>query len=125
MLRKCCCFDLRTGSVLIAAVRLISWLLIFTAGAYLTLHLFVLNHRGMVSYTVMVNLEQNGKHKSCVYQSRVYAFEIICIQIEIVYLTIKDIIFCFSICSGIGDYSISNWNNSRATINHGCFETKK
>lgn len=60
MLRRCCCFDLRTGSVFIGALRLISWLLILTAGTYVCWQLFILGHRGMVHYTVMINLEENA-----------------------------------------------------------------
>ena len=61
MLTRCCCFDLRTGSAFIGALRLISWLLILTAGSYVCWQLFILGHRGMVHYTVMINLEENGK----------------------------------------------------------------
>ena len=59
---KCCfCFDLRTGCVLVAAFRLITWLLIFIAGSYVCWHLFILRHRGMVHYKVMMNLDENGE----------------------------------------------------------------
>ena len=61
MLKRCCCFDLRTGSVLIGALRLISWLVILIGVTYVVWQLFVLGHRGMVPFTVMQNLEENGK----------------------------------------------------------------
>jgi len=59
MLKRCCCFNLRMGSIWIAAIRLISWLFILTGSTYLCWQLFIMGHRGMVQYTVMVNLEEN------------------------------------------------------------------
>jgi hypothetical protein len=61
MLKRCCCFDLRTGSVWIGALRWFSWLFILLGSTYLCWQLFVLGHRGMVPFTVMQNLEDNGK----------------------------------------------------------------
>jgi len=59
MLKRCCCFDLRTGSVLIGAVRLMSWLIILTGISYVVWELFILRNSGMIHFKTMENLEQN------------------------------------------------------------------
>lgn len=60
ILRRCCfCFDIRAGSVVVASVRLISWLVIFTAAAYVWLHMFSLHNGGMFHYRARVNIEEN------------------------------------------------------------------
>ena len=64
MLKRCCCFDLRTGSVLIGAVRLMSWLIILTGISYVVWELFILRNSGMIHFKTMENLEQNGKFLS-------------------------------------------------------------
>ena len=61
LLRKCCCFDLRTGCFVTAIVRLISWVIVLTASVYTCLHVFSPDDRGMFHYRVILNIEKNGK----------------------------------------------------------------
>ena len=65
LLKKCCCFDLRTGCIVTAIVRLVSWVIVLTASVYTCLHVFSPDDRGMFHYRVIVNIEKNGKKKPC------------------------------------------------------------
>ena len=93
MLKRCCCFNLRMGSILIAAIRLISWLFILIGSTYLCWQLFIMGHRGMVQYTVMVNLEENGKlfvwWKLFCLDNNHYDFHVILLQNLFSYFSIR------------------------------------
>jgi len=60
LLRKCCCFDLRTGCFVTAMVRLVSWVIVLTASVYTCLHVFSPDDRGMFHYRVILNIEKNA-----------------------------------------------------------------
>jgi len=60
LMRRCCCFDLRTGCIVMAIVRLISWVVIFTALVYTCLHVFSPDDKGLFHYKVIINIENNA-----------------------------------------------------------------
>ena len=61
LMRRCCCFDLRTGCIVMAIVRLITWVIILTASVYTCLHVFSPDDKGLFHYKVIINIEKNGK----------------------------------------------------------------
>ena len=61
LMRRCCCFDLRTGCIVMAIVRLITWVIILTASVYTCLHVFSPDDKGLFHYKVIINIEKNVK----------------------------------------------------------------
>ena len=61
LMQRCCCFDLRTGCIVMAIVRLITWVIILTASVYTCLHVFSPDDKGLFHYKVIINIEKNGK----------------------------------------------------------------
>ena len=61
MLRRCCfCFDLYKGSLLVAALRLAVWLLIFIGTLWVTVQVFSAD-RGVIVYQAWLDIEQKGE----------------------------------------------------------------
>jgi len=59
LMQKCCCLDLRSGSIFIAIVRLLHWVVILTASVYTCLHVFGPSE-GLFHYKVIINIEKNA-----------------------------------------------------------------
>lgn len=60
LMRKCCCFDLRSGCIVTAIIRLLSWIVVLTAAVYTCLHVFSPDDRGLFHYRVIINIEKNA-----------------------------------------------------------------
>jgi len=60
LIRKCCCLDLRTGCIVTAVVRLLSWIIVLTASVYTCLHVFSPDDKGLFHYRVIINIEKNA-----------------------------------------------------------------
>ena len=113
MLKRCCCFDLRTGSVLIGAVRLMSWLIILTGISYVVWELFILRNSGMIHFKTMENLEQNGKFLSEEYIALWYIFNttLNCNRLRI-------FLYYFSVRASFGHDSVPYWGHPGVVDDH-------
>ena len=113
MLKRCCCFDLRTGSVLIGAVRLLSWLIILTGISYVVWELFILRNSGMIHFKTMENLEQNGK-----FIRKKWNCPIIENFITLNCNWLSIFLYYSSVRASIGHGSISYWDHSGVVDDH-------
>ena len=63
LMRKCCCFDLRTGCIVTALIRSLHWVIIFAASVYTCLHVFSPDDKGLFYYRATLNIQENGKQR--------------------------------------------------------------
>lgn len=60
MLKRCCCFNLYVGSLIIAVLRLLLWALLLIAIIYVAVQIFSPDN-GLVPYRARVDIEQHSK----------------------------------------------------------------
>ena len=66
LLRKCMCFDLRTGSALVGLLRFIHWIILLSCVTYVWSQLFLLENGGILHLKARTNIENNGEFQQAI-----------------------------------------------------------